>query len=59
MRRGEVGGRGGGEEGFGNFAKRKTDLGQGGLYTGVKITSTLHGQLSKHTVTPINSQLIH
>ena len=59
MRRGEVGGRGGGEEGFGNFTKRKTDLGQGGLHTGVKITRTLHGQLSKHTVTPINSQLIH
>ena len=43
-----MGGRGGGEKGFGNFSKRKTDLGQGGLHTG--ITSTHHGQQHKHMV---------
>ena len=57
MGRVKVGGRGGGEKRFGNFSKRKTDLGQGGLHTGVK--STHHSQQNKHMVALINSRLIH
>jgi len=57
MGRVEVGGRGGGEKRFGNFSERKTDLGQGGLHTGVK--STHHSQQNKHMVALINSRLIH